>query len=145
LFVNKCSVADHADSGLIALLQAKGYTVTVFQSGGPPDDLRAAAVGQDVAVLSESIGFGTVLEPVGDPVVQKFILRTRISRSPCDSAGQWSKCTRKTFPEFSMFETRAALMPQPLKFRRARLLLSVAGSSHCQWLTGQVSITRPMP
>ena len=33
----------NSDPGLIALLQAKGYTVTLFQSGGPPDDLRNAA------------------------------------------------------------------------------------------------------
>ncbi|MSU64500.1 MAG: hypothetical protein EXS31_19280 [Pedosphaera sp.] len=63
------------DGAFIALLQAKGYVVTVLSSGVGPDAIRAAAVGQDVVFISQSLGSGSVLEPVGDPAVQKFVLR----------------------------------------------------------------------
>jgi len=65
------------DAGIVALLRAKGYTVTPYTSSGPDgaDAMRAAAVGQDVILISESLGSGTTLEPIGDPVVQKFIFR----------------------------------------------------------------------
>ncbi len=74
-----CASADApnlGDGGLIALLRAKGYTVTVMSSTGPtPDEVRAACVGQDVVFISQSLGSGTTLEPIGDPPVSKFIMR----------------------------------------------------------------------
>jgi Carbohydrate family 9 binding domain-like len=56
----------NADPALIALFKAKGYTVTLLTSGIPPADFRAAAVGQDLVFISESIGSTSVLDPVGD-------------------------------------------------------------------------------
>lgn len=71
LFVTSGTAADNeplnADPALIALLRARGYTVTVFGSGGTtPADLRAAAQGQDVVLISETIGSTSVLDPAGD-------------------------------------------------------------------------------
>jgi hypothetical protein len=64
-----CSNADspiNADAFLIALLRAKGYTVTPFTSGVAPDDFKAAAAGKQLVLISESIGSTSVLDPVGD-------------------------------------------------------------------------------
>ncbi len=56
----------NADATLIAWLRAKGYTVTVFPTGGTTaDDLRAAAQGKQLAIISESIGSTSVLDPAG--------------------------------------------------------------------------------
>jgi len=56
----------NADPALIALLQAKGYEVTVFPSGGStPEGLREAAAGQDVVLISETIGSTSVVDPAG--------------------------------------------------------------------------------
>ena len=56
----------NADAALIALFRAKGYTVTPFTSGVAPDDFRAAAAGQDLVFISESIGSTTVVDPLSD-------------------------------------------------------------------------------
>lgn len=56
----------NADPALIALLRAKGYTVTVHQSGAPADEFRAAAAGQDLVLISETIGSTSVVDPVGN-------------------------------------------------------------------------------
>jgi len=57
----------NADAALIAILEARGYTVTRFATTGttPPDDLRAAAAGKNLVFISESIGSTTVVDPVG--------------------------------------------------------------------------------
>ena len=99
----------NSDSGVIALLQAKGYTITVFQTpAASPDDFRAATVGQDVVLISETIGSGSVLEPVGDPVVQKFILRDTNIPIICAEAFMWDNAEWVQHPddfsnEFSFF------------------------------------------
>ncbi len=57
----------NADATMIAWLRARGYTVTVFPTGGSTaDDLRAAAAGQQLVLISESIGSTSVTDPVGD-------------------------------------------------------------------------------
>ncbi len=109
LFVTSSSASPiNSDPALIALLQAKGYSVTVFQAGGPPTELRNAIVGHDVVFISETIGSGTVLEPIGDPVVQKFILRD--SNIPVISAeaymwdnAEWTEHPADYSNEFSFF------------------------------------------
>jgi len=55
-----------ADAFLIALLRAKGYTVTPYTSGDTPDAFRAAVAGQQLVFISESLGSTSVLDPVGD-------------------------------------------------------------------------------
>ncbi|MCC6234873.1 MAG: hypothetical protein IT580_19680, partial [Verrucomicrobiales bacterium] len=56
----------NADATMIAWLRAKGYTVTVFPTGGStPEDLRAAAQGKQLAIISESIGSTSVVDPAG--------------------------------------------------------------------------------
>lgn len=56
----------NADATMIAWLRAKGYTVTVFPTGGTaPDDLRAAAQGKKLVIISESIGSTSVVDPAG--------------------------------------------------------------------------------
>ena len=55
----------NADPSLIALLRARGYTVTVSGPPATPDQLRAAAIGQDLVILSETLGSTSVLDPVG--------------------------------------------------------------------------------
>ena len=56
----------NADATMIAWLKAKGYAVTVFATGGTtPDDLRAAAVGKKLVIISESIGSTSVVDPAG--------------------------------------------------------------------------------
>ncbi|MCZ7635225.1 MAG: hypothetical protein M5U12_03715 [Verrucomicrobia bacterium] len=70
LFVTATTDGDNApinaDPALIALLQARGYTVTVFAAGGStPESLRTAAQGQDVVLISETIGSTSVVDPAG--------------------------------------------------------------------------------
>src|SRR5437773_393228 len=70
LFVTSATDGDNApidaDPGLIALLRARGHTVTLFQANNStPDGLRAAAQGQDLVIISETIGSTTVLDPAG--------------------------------------------------------------------------------
>ena len=55
----------NADPALIALLQAKGYTVTPLTPPGTADELRAATKGQDLVIISETIGSTTVVDPPG--------------------------------------------------------------------------------
>jgi hypothetical protein len=60
------AVPINADPALIALLQAKGYTVTPMTPPATADELRAAAKGQDLVILSETLGSTSILDPVGD-------------------------------------------------------------------------------
>jgi len=55
----------NADPALIALLRAKGYTVTPLTPPATPEELRAAAAGQSLVLISETIGSTSVLDPVG--------------------------------------------------------------------------------
>lgn len=55
----------NADPALIALLQAKGYTVTPMTPPATAGELRAAAQGQNLVILSETLGSTSVLDPVG--------------------------------------------------------------------------------
>jgi len=64
----------NADAALVAFLRAKGYTVTPLTPPATADELRAAAVGKQLVLISETIGSGTVLDPVND-VVGKFSLQ----------------------------------------------------------------------
>ena len=63
----------NADPGLIALLRARGYTVTVFTSGAPADDFIAAALQNDLVFISETIGSTSVVE--GGSGTGNFILK----------------------------------------------------------------------
>lgn len=66
LFVTSDPVPINADPALIAWLRAKGYTVTVFPSGGStPEALREAAQGKKLVFISETIGSTSVLDPAG--------------------------------------------------------------------------------
>lgn len=57
----------NADASLIALFEAKGYTVTRFTStGSTPEALREAAQGKQLVFISESIGSTSVVDPAGD-------------------------------------------------------------------------------
>jgi hypothetical protein len=56
----------NADAALIAFLRSKGYAVTPFTAGVAPDALRAAAAGQDLVILSETIGSTSILDPLND-------------------------------------------------------------------------------
>ena len=81
----------------------------MFQTpAASPDDFRAATVGQDVVLISETIGSTSVLEPVGDPVVQKFILRDTNIPIICAEAFMWDNAEWIQHPddfsnEFSFF------------------------------------------
>jgi hypothetical protein len=68
LFVmNDASAPINADPGLIALFQSQAYFVTTFTANNStPDGLRAAAAGQDLVFISETISSTTVLDPAGD-------------------------------------------------------------------------------
>jgi len=110
LFVtSNASNPENADAGLIALLQAKGFTVTLFQTPAPtPDEFRTAAKNHDVVVISETIGSGSVLEPVGDPAVQRFILRDVDVPIISGEAYMWDNAEWVAHPEdysndFSLF------------------------------------------
>ncbi len=66
------------DAGLIALLRAKGYTLTLHTANpADPDAQRAAAVGHDLVYISQSLGSGTVVEKVPEdaPFANALILR----------------------------------------------------------------------
>lgn len=66
LFITSSAASPiNADPALIALLQAKGYTVTPLTPPGTADELRAAIKGQDLVVISETIGSTSVVDPVG--------------------------------------------------------------------------------
>lgn len=64
------------DAGLIALLRAKGYTVTPFTAvAAEADKQRAAAANHDVVFISQSLGSTTVVEQTGDPATWGLILK----------------------------------------------------------------------
>lgn len=136
------------DGGLIALLRAKGYTVTVFQSGGPADDMRAATVGQDVVFISESLGSGTTLEPIGDPPVQKFILRDADIPVVSNEAFMWDNAEWTAHPddysnEFSFFgNTGRTDASQPAELTDGRDSLHIRSAAHpiANGLTGKVKV-----
>jgi hypothetical protein len=138
----------NADAGMIALLRAKGYTVTPFTSGGAPDDLRAAAVGQDVVLISESIGSATVLEPIGDPVVQKFILRDTDIPVISYESFMWDNAEWVLHPddfsnEFSFFgNTGRTEDTQPVEIKDQRDSLHIRNAAHpiAGGLTGKVKV-----
>jgi len=138
----------NADPGLIALLRAKGYTVTVFQSGGPPEDLRTAAAGKDVVFISETIGSGTVLEPIGDPPIQKFILRDSNIPVISNEAYMWDNSEWTSHPadfsnEFSFFgNTGRTEDTQPAELKEARDSIHIRAATHAiaKGLTGKVKV-----
>lgn len=149
LFVTSASESPiNADAGLIALLRAKGYTVTLFQSGGPPDDLRAAIVGQDVVYISETIGSGTVLEPIGDPPIQKFILRDANIPVVSSEAYMWDNAEWTSHPtdfsnEFSFFGNTGRTedtQPEALKSQRDSLYIRSATHAIAKGLSGKVKV-----
>jgi hypothetical protein len=73
--VSDANALINADPSLAAWLRAKGYTVTLFTANAStPEDLRAAAEGKDLVLLSESIGSTSVLDPAGD-VIGVFTLK----------------------------------------------------------------------
>ena len=137
LFMTSSSASPiNSDPALIALLQAKGYIVTVFQSGGPPDEMRNAIVGQDVVFISETIGSGSVLEPIGEPAVQKFILRD--SNIPVISAeaymwdnAEWTEHPADFSNEFSFFgNTGRTENDQPASLKDAVDSLYIRNAAH---------------
>ncbi len=138
----------NADAALIALLQAKGYTVTVYQSGGAGDDMRAAAAANDVVLISETIGSGTVLEPVGDPAVSKFMLRD--SNVPVISfeAFMWDNAEWVSHPEdfsneFSFFgNTGRTEDSQPENIKNGRDSLHIRSAAHpiAKGMSGKVKV-----
>lgn len=139
----------NADAGLIALLRAKGYTVTVVQTPMPaPDDFRAAAAGQDVVLISETIGSGSVLEPVGDPVVQKFILRDTDVPVISWEAFMWDNAEWVAHPEtfdneFSFFgNTGRTEDSQPSEIKNGRDSITIRKADHpiAGGLTGNVKV-----
>lgn len=149
LFV--CSNADvpiSADAGLIALLRGKGYTVTPFTSGAPPDDMRAAAVGQNVILISESVGSATVLEPIGEPPVQKFVYRDTDIPIVSYEAFMWDNAEWVQHPEdfsneFSFFgNTGRTEDTQPVEIKDGRDSLYIRNAAHAiaGGLTGKVKV-----
>lgn len=56
----------NADPALIALLQARGYSVTAMTPPATADELRTAAAGYDLVIMSETLGSTSILDPVGD-------------------------------------------------------------------------------
>ncbi len=137
LFVTSSSDTPiNADPALIALFRARGYTVTVFQSGGPPDDLRKAAAGQDVVFISETIGSTSVLEPIGDPAVQKFTLRDTDIPVISAEAFMWDNAEWVSHPadfsnEFSFFgNTGRTEDTQPAELKDGVDSLYIKKASH---------------
>jgi len=139
----------NADAYLIALLQAKGYTVTVVAAPLPtPDDLRAAAVGQNLVIISESLGSTSILEPIGDPVVQKFILRDTDIPVISYEAFMWDNSEWTDHPadfsnEFSYFgNTGRTETTQPPELAVALDSLYIQLPSHpiAAGLTGKVKV-----
>jgi hypothetical protein len=146
-----CANADSpvsADAALIALLRAKGYTVTVFQTGGEPDAFRNATLGQDVVLISESLGSGTTLEPIGDPAVQKFILRDTDIPVVSYEAFMWDNAEWTSHPEdfsneFSFFgNTGRTEDTQPAELKEAYDSLHIRKADHAiaGGLTGKVKV-----
>jgi hypothetical protein len=152
LFVtSNATTPPNADAGLIALLRAKGYTVTVFQTPAPaPDDFRAATVGQDVVLLSETIGSTSVLEPIGDPAVQKFILRDTDIPVISWEAFMWDNAEWVEHPEdfsneFSFFGNSGRTEDtQPAEIKDGRDSLTIRKPTHpiAVGLTSNVKVYR---
>jgi len=141
------------DASTVALLRAAGYTVTPFTATGPdgPDAMRAAAVGQDVIMISESLGSGTVLEPVGDPVVQKFIYRDTDIPIISWEAFMWDNAEWTSHPvdfsnEFSFFGNTGRTedtQPDDLKLPFDSLYIKQPAHPIAGGLTGKVKVYDP--
>ena len=152
-----CANADLSgtdDAGVVALLRAKGYTVTPYTSSGPDggDAMRAAAVGQDVILISESLGSGTTLEPIGDPAVQKLIYRDTdipiISWEPFmwDNA-EWTEHPADFSNEFSMFGNTGRTedtQPADLKLPFDSIYITKPTHPIAGGLTGKVKVYDPV-
>lgn len=141
------------DAGIVALLRAKGYTVTPYTSSGPggADDMRAAAVGQDVILISESLGSGTTLEPIGDPPISKFIYRDTNIPVISWEAFMWDNAEWTEHPEaftndMSLFGNTGrseAEQPDDLKAPFDSMHIKKAGHPIVGSLTGKVKVYNP--
>ncbi len=151
-----CANADLSgtdDASVVALLRAAGYTVTPFTSSGPAggDDMRAAAVGQDVIMISESLGSGSVLEPIGDPPVSKFVYRdTNIPIISWEAFmwddAEWTEHPEGFANEFSFFGNTGRsedTQPEDLKLAFDSLYIKKPSHPIAGGLTGKVKLYNP--
>ena len=151
-----CANADLSgtdDSSVVALLRAAGYTVKPFTASGPAggDDMRAAAVGQDLIMISESLGSGSVLEPIGEPVIQKFIYRDTNIPIISWEAFAWDNAEWTSHPEdfsneFSFFGNTGRTedtQPDDLKLAFDSLYIKKPTHPIATGLTGKVKVYNP--
>lgn len=151
-----CANADLSgtdDASTVALLRAAGYTVTPYTSNGPDgaDEMRAAAAGQELILISESLGSGTVLEPIGDPPIQKFIYRdTDIPIISYESFmwdnAEWTGHPEDFSNEFSFFGNTGRTeetQPEDLKLPFDSLYIRAASHPIAGGLTGKVKVYDP--
>ncbi|MCI0533752.1 MAG: hypothetical protein L0Z50_00845 [Verrucomicrobiales bacterium] len=142
------------DAGIVALLRAAGYTVTPYTSSGPDggDAMRAAAVGQDVILISESLGSGTTLEPnTDDPPVQKFIYRDTDIPIISWEAFMWDNADWTGHPEdfsneFTFFGNTGRTedtQPEDIKLPFDSLYIKQPAHPIAGGLTGKVKVYDP--
>lgn len=152
-----CANADLSgtdDASTVALLRAAGYTVTPFTATGPDggDAMRAAAAGQDAILISESLGSATVLEPIGDPAVQKFMYRDADIPIISWEAFMWDNAEWTSHPEdfsneFSFFgNTGRTEDTQPEDLKGAFDSLYITNPAHpiAGGLSGKVKVYDPL-
>ena len=113
--------------------------------------MRAAAVGQDVILISESLGSGTTLEPIGDPAVSKFIYRDTDIPIVSWEAFMWDNAEWTEHPadfsnEFSFFGNTGRTedtQPEDLKLAFDSLYIKKPSHPIAGGLTGKVKVYNP--
>jgi len=148
LFVTSNAEAPvNADPALIEFFTANGYTVTLFATPGTtPDDLRAAAVGKKVVLISETIGSTSVLDPAGDGTGVFSLKGTDVPVVSFEAYmwdnADWVKRTADGSNDFTQWgnTSRTEVADTPINDGRDSLYIRKADHPIAKGLTGKVQI-----
>ncbi|MBI2946481.1 MAG: hypothetical protein HYY23_02470, partial [Verrucomicrobia bacterium] len=137
----------NADPALIELLTANGYVVTPFGTGGTtPEDLRAAAAGKKVVLISETIGSTSVLDPAGDATGVFSLKNTDVPIISFEAYmydnADWVKRTADGANDFTQWgnTSRSEVADTPIKDGLDSLYIRKADHPIAKGLTGKVKV-----
>lgn len=148
LFVTSSAEAPiNSDPALIEFFTANGYEVVLFGTPGmTADDLRAAAAGKKVVLMSESIGSTSVLDPVGDGTGVLSLKDTDVPIISFEAYmfdnADWVKRTADGSNDFAEWGNsgRSELAETPINDGRDSLFIRKADHPIAKGLTGKVKV-----